>query len=115
MQTVKIGTGIEIPVSVAVCPICGATLQPPQIDEWECNDDGTWQVSDCGVHIQCTGEPDIDSADWAPWLTQHWSSPYIDWLPVEERVTRWLQANYRFEVLNIDRHSHQPHQRRRHF
>lgn len=89
---------IEIPTAIAICPICRAPLQPAEIDEWEESDDGTWQVSDSGVHIQCSTEPDMQSRDWWPWFRYHWQHPYMDWMPLEAKVTEWLQENYRFDM-----------------
>jgi hypothetical protein len=84
----------SIPQSVAACPICGAGIHITDIDEWY--DDGTTE----SVHINCTTEPDIngDSGKWYEWQRGHWSTPYIDWLPVEKRVTDWFNACYRVEV-----------------
>ena len=80
------------------CPICKSGIVITDINEWEETDDGTWRVSDGGVLINCTSEPDIDSEDWHGWMNGHWSMPYVDWLPVCESVLEWLDANYRFEM-----------------
>jgi hypothetical protein len=85
----------DIPQSVAVCPICGRAVVIDDIDEWE-EDDAGLLPSECGLHIECETEPDIDSPEWESWFREHWSTPYIDWLPVEHRVYQWLVSCHRF-------------------
>ena len=97
MKTVATNTNIKIPLDVAICPICGADVYV-DIDEWEQNEDGTWKVSDCGVHCNCTTEPAIATDEWEEWFYGHWSMPYVDWLPVDEKVRVWLIQNYRFDI-----------------
>ncbi len=77
------------------CPICGAEVEL-EIDEYEQYKDGSWRASECGVHVDCTTAPPIGSRDWRSWFHWHWNMPYVYWLPVNERVYRWLRANYRF-------------------
>jgi len=88
----------EIPTTVAVCPICGAVIQIDDIGEWYA--DGS--VSECGLGVNCTTEPDIDSCEWWGWFHHHWSTPYVDWLCVEERVLTWLNKHYRIIQNNIE-------------
>lgn len=100
MQTITIDTPIEVPTSLVVCPICQARVTV-EIDEWEENDNGEWQAGECGVHVNCITEPDMDEDDsngWNDWFDGHWQQPYIDWLPVEDKVKEWLNKNYRFEM-----------------
>ena len=96
MKTISKDSLIKLPDKFK-CPICDAALDM-EIDEWEQNDDGTWQASECGVHCNCTTEPDIDSDEWKDWHRGHWSMPYVDWLPVDAKVYRWLSRHYRFAV-----------------
>lgn len=96
-QLIKDGSEIVLPDSFR-CPICGAKVVIDDIDEKEQNDDGTWQVSDCGLHISCETEPEIGSDDWDGWFSSHFSTPYIDWLPLDERVLSWINKHYRFQV-----------------
>lgn len=95
MQTIERNAVIHIPPVVAICPICGATLIV-EIDEWEENDDGSWQVSDCGLKSECVTEPEVGSKEWADWFKGHYRMPYVDWLPVDVKLTKWVQASYRF-------------------
>jgi hypothetical protein len=89
----------EIPLTVAMCPICGGQIYL-EIDEWEQEDDGLWSASASGVHVDCTTAPeDMHSAEWDDWFTAHWSMPYVDWLPVEQVVYKWLFGNYRFKEV----------------
>ena len=87
---------IELP-SWAVCPKCGGRVVIKDIDEWEQLEDGGWAASEGGVHVNCETEPDIDMGDWEAWNNWHWDMPYVDWLPLEMRVYKWLSENYRFD------------------
>ncbi len=71
------------------CPICGAKVYITGVDEWE-------SVNGRIVHFEheCETEPDIDSDEWRDWFAGHWSMPYVDWLPWETRVQRWLDERY---------------------
>jgi hypothetical protein len=84
---------LPVPKEVAACPVCGAPIVVEEVVEWEC--DGGRIVS---LSIECTTQPDIDGDQWLDWHRGHWSMPYVDWLPVEVRVTRWLNRYYRVEV-----------------
>lgn len=97
IQTVAPDAPIKIPPSVAVCPICGEEVVI-EIEEWEQLGDGSWAVTDGGVHVDCITEPDIDSDEWDEWHDGHWNMPYVDWLPVQMKVYRWLRRHYRFQV-----------------
>jgi len=55
-----------------------------------------------GISLECVTEPDIDSDDWPAWHRHHWSMPYVDWLPVENRVLRWFQKHFRCNVTAPD-------------
>ena len=84
---------IPIPVNVARCPICKAPLNVGEIAEWEC--DGG-KITD--FSIDCTTEPDIDGDEWPEWHAEHYHMPYVDWLPLEVPVGRWLNANHRIQT-----------------
>ena len=81
-----------IPTSVAVCPKCGTQLVIEDIDQWEVE---TGRVTECGFHITCANQPDIDSDEWREWFNWHWSMPYVDWLPVTAVVYKWFDERYR--------------------
>lgn len=89
---------IEVPSSVAVCPICGLEVVIDDVDEYEQDDDGLWRVSESGLSVNCVTEPDIDSFEWNDWLNGHWSMPYVDWLPITVKVWQWLDSHYRFNL-----------------
>lgn len=88
---------INVPDEIAVCPICGAAIWV-EVTEWEHQPDGTWAVSDCGVYTNCASEPDINSDEWKDWHNGHYAMPYVDWLPVDLRITKWLKRTYRFNM-----------------
>lgn len=84
---------LAIPRSVAVCPICEAPLVLEELSEWyEPTKDRIAVDEHTGsLSFNCTTEPDIDSEEWEEWMRGHWSTPYMDWLPLERKVKRWLQ------------------------
>ncbi|MBK8188826.1 MAG: hypothetical protein IPK79_00065 [Vampirovibrionales bacterium] len=98
MQIVPIGSEIDIPERIAVCPICGAKLIVESIDEWEESedDDQFWIVSETGLHLTCSSSPSLDSDNWDAWFNWHFSMPYVDWLPIEMRVTQMVRERVRF-------------------
>lgn len=97
MQTIPHTTVPDIPGWKFQCPICGDLLTC-EIDEWEQADDGSWQVGETGLHLSCASEPDIDDDSFDDWLDGHFSMPYVDWLPLTEKVRRWMVKNYRFDM-----------------
>lgn len=83
---------LAIPDDVALCPICGAPLVVEDIDEWDAE---TGEVTEHGLHITCSKEPDIDSKGWNEWHNWHYKMPYVDWLPLQKPVREWFNAHYR--------------------
>lgn len=71
------------------CPICGNKVLITAVTEWE---------SESGKIVsyeyECETEPDIDSDEWWGHHGEHYSMPYVDWLPWEKRVDRWLARRY---------------------
>lgn len=98
MQLIDRDAPIEVPASVAICPICGAEVIIEDIDEWEEDSNGHWRVTESGLHLTCVTEPDIDSDEWWGWFDDHWSMPYVDWFPLRAKVWKWLDAHYRFTL-----------------
>ena len=93
-EMLKTDAVIEVPKEIAVCPICGGKLTVG-CDGWIELDDG-WAAD--SLSIDCETEPDIDGNDWDDWFRGHYSMPYIDWLPVEYHILRWLNENYRWDL-----------------
>ncbi len=71
------------------CPICGAKVLLTGVQAW-CPDDGSFDT----VDLDCETEPDIDGPDWPDWHRGHFSMPYVDWLPYENRMLDWLDETY---------------------
>lgn len=94
-KIVKSDTVIKVPKGVAVCPICGARLYA-DTEEWEEDDYGMWRASN--PKTTCAKEPDIDSRKWNEWHRWHYSMPYVDWLPVDMKVQKWMDRTYRFDL-----------------
>jgi hypothetical protein len=57
---------------------------------------GEWIATEIQLH--CTGEPDFSSPDWDDWHRWHYSMPYVDWLPLEQRLLRAVRKKYYFRV-----------------
>lgn len=93
MITLKMGEVPEVP-DIFRCPICGDKLTL-DIDAWTSDYDG-WKAEDSGVHVSCVSEPDITDDDYEDWFDGHYQMPYVDWLPVDQKVYDWLEDNYRF-------------------
>lgn len=87
---------LEIPESVAVCPICKSKLYA-HFEAW-IEIDGKWKANE--VHLDCVTEPDIEenSFEWECWFESHYSMPYVDWLPVCQHVLEWINQNYEFNL-----------------
>jgi hypothetical protein len=82
---------LKAPAVIAVCPICGDCIYIDGVDEWY-EEDGQMRIDPQmgGVSLDCGSAPDIDSDDFDEWMNGHWSTPYIDWLPIQQKVTRWF-------------------------
>jgi hypothetical protein len=93
-QVLQTGDILKIPAEVAVCPICGSSLYV-NFDHWV-QEGSEWLAASC--NMDCETEPDIDSDEWNEWFAGHYSSPYVDWLPVEHEVLAWINKNYCFEI-----------------
>lgn len=80
-----------------VCPICGKPLRIEEVSEHEKDDFGNWKA--VAVKIDCTTFPGFDDAEaFESYMRGHWSMPYVDWLPLEKRVTAWVNARYSWEL-----------------
>ena len=40
----------------------------------------------------------MKSRKWNDWMDQHSDMPYVNQLPVDERVKKWINERYRFDV-----------------
>lgn len=72
--------------AVAACPICGGRLQ---VDVQEIETDTRLPVS---IDLECESAPDFDAPEWDEWFRWHYSTPYINWLPVTTRVLEWMRS-----------------------
>lgn len=81
---------IGVPRDVKICPICDAAIVIDEVREWEYESGKPISIS-----VDCTTQPDIDSKEWPSWFCEHWSMPYVDWLPVEMRVLEWFEKHYK--------------------
>ena len=87
-----------IPPSVAICPYCGGALSV-QCEEWTQNDDGSWGVEEGIIHADCMREPEQTyNKMWRDWFRQHSYMPYVYQLPVDIKVAKWINQNFRFDM-----------------
>ena len=92
LKTISEISEIALPDSFH-CPICGDRLQIVEVSEWFKDDADNWKAG--AVKIDCVTSPDIDDIDeFNGFNSGHWSMPYVDWLPVERRVTAWANERY---------------------
>jgi hypothetical protein len=87
---------LPMPLPRFACPICGAKVYLTSVDEWGA-DDGEI----IGASFDCETEPDIpdiDSDARGKWFEGHYRMPYVDWLPWEIKVMRWLNQHYHYRT-----------------
>lgn len=80
-----------------VCPICGKPLYIEEVSEHEKDDDGNWKA--VAVKVDCVSFPGFGNAEaFEDYIRSHYSTPYTDWLPLEKRVTAWVNARYSWSL-----------------
>lgn len=96
-KTITSESEITLPGSFR-CPICNAAIEITEVSEWTRADgDVHWKAE--AVKIDCVTFPGFDDIDaFEDFLCSHWSTPYIDWLPLEKRVTDWVNENYNWRL-----------------
>lgn len=90
---------IDIPETIGVCPYCGAKLSV-QLDTWTQLDDGLWgAMEDETPHVDCDREPFMgEKGEWDKWWASHCKMPYVYLLPIEVKVAKWINENFRFDM-----------------
>jgi hypothetical protein len=84
----------DVPEYVATCPICGAKLWA-NFEEWEATGrSNRWRCT--MAKLNCETEPDIDDPDFDDWMNGHYQMPYVDWMPLEIEIARWINRRYWF-------------------
>lgn len=86
---------LTIPRSLATCPKCDGQLYG-HFEAWVQRRDGSWACEE--IKLDCESEPVISSRKYMDWLNWHYDMPYVDWLPLEVRLTRWVNARYSFDL-----------------
>jgi hypothetical protein len=77
-----------VPLSVAVCPICGGGLWIESINSIEYEQEDS--IDGIEFTLTCQTEPAVGAVGWSEWYRDHFSTPYIDWLPIDSLVEQWL-------------------------
>lgn len=82
---------VQVPATVAVCPICGAAIHVVDCDE--VSYDGNDKEVPEHITVDCETEPKrIGSYEWRDWHNGHYRTPYADWLPVDLIVLEWFKG-----------------------
>lgn len=68
------------------CPYCGGKLTV-SVNGWHKEDDG-WVADDLQLDCENDDEKHEDHCDM----------PYLNWLPVEQQILRWMNARYRWKL-----------------
>lgn len=84
-----------IPRGVATCPKCDANLHG-YAEAWERRLDRSWKAE--WIKLNCETEPPINSRKFDNWMRWHYDMPYVYWLPVESRLTSWVNRRYSFDL-----------------
>lgn len=79
-----------------LCPYCKGDLTYT-CNGWEEDDYGDW-ISDGSFDVECSTMPDIESEEWDEWMEQHSDMPYVNQLPVDNAVKRYINKKYRFLI-----------------
>ncbi len=96
MEVLASDAVIDIPPEVAVCPYCDAKLTAT-FESWEKQENGIVGTSPV---LECETCPDIDSREWDSWLDVHTDMPYVYLLPVCQKVEKWINERYRFDLTD---------------
>lgn len=95
-QRLAVDDFVDIPIYIATCPKCGGSLRA-QFEAWEATGKSNrWRCEE--AKLECENEPDIDDPELMEWLNWHYDMPYVDWLPLETRMTRWINRRYWFDL-----------------
>jgi hypothetical protein len=79
-----------------LCPYCQGDLTYTA-NGWEQDDNGLWMAD--SFDMDCSTEPDMEDEDeWNDWFNNHSDMPYVNQLPVDERVKKFINSKYRFDV-----------------
>jgi hypothetical protein len=68
------------------CPYCGGKLTV-SVNGWHKENDG-WVADDLQLDCENDDEKHEDHSDM----------PYMNWLPVEQQLLRWMNARYRWKL-----------------
>lgn len=73
------------------CPICGEKIIV-DTNEWELDKWG-WMATDCSV--DCSSFPGFND-EFDDWMDSHYQTPYVDWLPIQQKILSFLKKKVRF-------------------
>ena len=87
-KTIWNNKDIDIPAAVAICPECGGLITVEVYETEQDDETGNWMLSELGsgVHVTCVDDDE----------TPHYNMPYVDWLPIEPKIIKWINSHYDF-------------------
>lgn len=96
MITISDASEIKLPDSFR-CPICNAALYIEEVNAWTEGDGGSLKAE--AVKVDCVTFPGFDDHDaFEAYMSGHYSMPYVDWLPLETKITAWVNERYVWEL-----------------
>lgn len=78
-----------------LCPYCKGNLKYTA-NGWEEDENGLWMAD--SFDMECSTEPDIESEEWNDWFYNHSDMPYVNQLPVDLKVKKYIQSKFRFNI-----------------
>lgn len=94
MKTISDASEILLPDTFR-CPICGEKIYIEEVADWH-EEDGVLKA--LAVKVDCTTFPGFDDEDeFEAYMSEHYSMPYVDWLPLEQEITKWVNERYSWE------------------
>lgn len=85
------------PIPETPCPVCkdGVVVLTEITGGTEAKF-GLWMADE--IHVDCSTFPGFDDSElFDAHMASHWSMPYVDWLPLTEKIKAWLSAHFWFE------------------
>lgn len=79
-----------------VCPICNSRLLVSANGCFIKDDNDDWIAEN--INIDCETRPERDNKSFKTWIKSHYRFPYIDWLPIEEKLLLSFQLQYKFDI-----------------
>ena len=77
------------------CPYCKGNITA-NCSGWTEDNEGNWKAD--MIETYCSNEPHIDSSDWEDWNYIHSQLPYENWMPLHQRLIKWINERFNFDL-----------------